>query len=52
MIKVNGRMIGTGKVGPVTARVYGEFVRVRIDRQEGSPIFPKVENPELRARNR
>ena len=52
VIKVNGRIIGTGKVGPITARIYGEFVKIRIDQEEGQPIFPEVEKPEMKARNR
>lgn len=39
VIKVNGRMIGSGKVGPVTARIYGEFAKVRISPSEGVPIY-------------
>jgi branched-chain amino acid aminotransferase len=43
VIRVNGRVIGSGKVGPVTARIYGEFVKVRSDAEEGIPIFPRIE---------
>ena len=37
--KINGRLIGTGKVGPVTARIYGEFAKIRISLSEGTPIY-------------
>jgi branched-chain amino acid aminotransferase len=50
VIKVNGRIIGTGKVGPVTARIYGEFLKVRSDTDEGTPIFPEAESPVIKAR--
>ncbi|HXQ91715.1 MAG TPA: branched-chain-amino-acid transaminase [Nitrososphaerales archaeon] len=50
VIRVNGRIIGSGKVGPVTARIYGEFVKVRSDAEEGIPIFPGIESPEIKAR--
>jgi len=50
VVKVNGRIIGTGKVGPVTARIYGEFVKVRTRPEEGSPIFVPAEGPEIRIR--
>jgi branched-chain amino acid aminotransferase len=44
VIKVNGRIIGAGKVGPVTAKIYGEFVQVRTSPEEGAPIFAPEEN--------
>jgi branched-chain amino acid aminotransferase len=43
VIKVNGRVIGSGKVGTVTALIYGEFVKVRSDPAEGVSIYPTVE---------
>jgi len=48
VVSVNGRVIGSGKVGPVTARIYGEFLKVRSSQEEGTPIFATVENPEIR----
>jgi branched-chain amino acid aminotransferase len=39
VVKVNGRVIGSGKVGPVTARIYGEFVKVRSSPNEGAQIY-------------
>lgn len=50
VVRVNGRVIGTGKVGPVTARIYGEFVKLRSDQSEGIPIYPSIESPEVRTR--
>ena len=37
--KINGRIIGSGKVGPVTARIFGEFAKIRISHSEGTPIY-------------
>jgi branched-chain amino acid aminotransferase len=51
VIKVNGRVIGSGKVGRVTAMIYGEFVKVRSDQSEGVAIFP-VESAEIKASKR
>src|SRR5207245_1257833 len=42
VIKVSGRVIGTGKVGPIAAKIYGEFLKVRTSPEEGSPIFAGV----------
>ena len=50
VIRVNGRMIGSGRVGPVTARIYGEFVKVRSNAEEGIPIFPEAGSAEIKAR--
>lgn len=50
VIKVSGRTIGSGKVGRITALIYGEFVRVRSDQSEGTLIFPRVESAEIKAR--
>jgi branched-chain amino acid aminotransferase len=44
VVKVNGRIIGTGKVGPVTAKIYGEFVKVRTSPDEGSTVFAAEKN--------
>jgi branched-chain amino acid aminotransferase len=46
VVRVNGRIIGTGKVGPVAAKIYGEFVKVRTSPEEGSPIFATDEDAE------
>ena len=40
VLKVNGRNIGTGKVGPVTARIFGEFAKVRSKTNEGTQGYP------------
>ncbi len=40
VLKVNGRNIGTGKVGPVTARICGEFAKVRSKTNEGTQVYP------------
>jgi len=50
VIRVNGRIIGSGKVGRVTALIYGEFVKVRSSQSEGVSIFPPVESAEIRAK--
>ncbi len=50
VIRVNGRVIGSGKVGRVTARIYGEFLKLRSDQTEGSVIFPRIESAEIKAR--
>jgi len=50
VVKVNGRIIGSGKVGRVTAMIYGEFVKVRSDQSEGTAIFSRVESAEIKAR--
>jgi len=50
VIKVNGRVIGGGKVGNITARIYGEFVKVRSNPSEGVPIFSRVESAEMSGR--
>lgn len=50
VIRVNGRIIGSGKVGRVTALIYGEFVKVRSSQSEGVSIFPPVENAEIKAK--
>jgi branched-chain amino acid aminotransferase len=39
VLKVNGRIIGSGKVGPVTARIFAEFTKVRSKPSEGTPIY-------------
>ena len=52
VIKVNGRVIGSGKVGKVTAKIYGEFVKMRSSPEEGVPIYPRIESTPLRARKR
>lgn len=49
VVKVNGRIIGSGKVGTVTSKIYGEFVKVRSDRSEGIPIFPLMRGVEIKA---
>jgi branched-chain amino acid aminotransferase len=49
VIVVNGRMIGRGNVGKITARIYGEFVKVRSNLSEGVPIFSHIETAEIRA---
>ena len=35
---VNGRMIGSGKMGPVTKRILEAFEKVREDPSQGAPI--------------
>jgi branched-chain amino acid aminotransferase len=40
ILKVNGRNVGSGKVGPITARIYTEFVKIRSKAIEGTPIYP------------
>jgi branched-chain amino acid aminotransferase len=51
VVKVNGRVIGTGKVGPATARIYGEFAKIRVNPSEGIPIYsePEVTHPKVRS---
>ena len=39
VLKVNGRVIGSGRVGPVTARIFGEFAKIRGEPGEGIPIL-------------
>jgi len=50
VIRVNGRVIGSGKVGQVTARIYGEFVKVRSNQSEGTIIFSRVQSAEIKTR--
>ncbi len=40
VLKINGRIIGSGKVGPVTARIYGEFSSMRARPSAGIQIYP------------
>ena len=40
--KVNGRSIDSGKVGPVTGRIYSEFAKVRSMSSEGVEICPEA----------
>ena len=47
IVKVNGRHIGNGRVGSITARIYGEFTKVRTKASEGTPIFEEARNVEL-----
>jgi branched-chain amino acid aminotransferase len=50
IVKVNGRNIGSGKVGPVTVRIFGEFAKIRGKPTEGTPIYPNQEKlAELKA---
>jgi branched-chain amino acid aminotransferase len=50
VLKVNGRNIGGGKVGSVTARIFGEFAKLRSQSKEGTPVYPDETNgDELRA---
>jgi branched-chain amino acid aminotransferase len=51
VLEVNGRVIGSGKVGVVTAKIYGQFVKVRISPEEGTPVYPALANPTVRKRN-
>jgi branched-chain amino acid aminotransferase len=50
VLKVNGRIIGSGKVGPVTMKIFSEFAKRRTRADEGTPIYPgagaTVEEPE------
>ncbi len=41
VLKVNGRNIGTGKVGPVTARIFGEFAKIRGKTNKGTMVYPE-----------
>lgn len=50
VVRVNGRVIGSGKVGAVTAKIFGEFVKLRSEQNEGIPVFPTIESAEVRAR--
>jgi branched-chain amino acid aminotransferase len=48
IFKVNGRNIGSGKIGPITARIFGEFTKIRTKPSEGTPIYlSKVDKAEL-----
>jgi branched-chain amino acid aminotransferase len=40
VLKVNGRIIGDGKVGPVTLKIFSEFAKRRTRASEGTPIYP------------
>lgn len=40
IVKVNGRSIGDGNVGPMTTRMFGEFTKVRGKPSEGTVIYP------------
>ncbi len=40
VLKVNGRSIGIGQVGPVTSRILAEFKKVRCKPSEGTVIYP------------
>jgi branched-chain amino acid aminotransferase len=40
VLKVNGRLIGNGKVGPVTMQLFSEFASRRSRPEEGTPIYP------------
>ena len=37
--KVNNRVIGSGKIGPVTKQILQEFQKVITDPNEGTPIY-------------
>jgi len=52
VVKVNGRLIGLGRVGPVTARIHGKFVKLRSEPSEGVPIFSAIQSAEVRSRKR
>jgi branched-chain amino acid aminotransferase len=39
IIRVNGRTIGNGKVGQVSARIFAEFTKIRSKASEGTPIY-------------
>jgi branched-chain amino acid aminotransferase len=52
VIKVNGRVIGFGKVGNVTAKIYGEFVKMRSSPDQGVPIFPHLESAPIKSGKR
>lgn len=41
VLKINGRVVGSGKVGPVTLRIYGEFAKIRGKPSEGVEIYPE-----------
>ncbi len=45
VLKVNGRVIGSGKVGPVTMKIFSEFTKRRTMRSEGTPIYPDEAEP-------
>ncbi len=45
VIEINWRIIGTGKVGAVTARIHGEFTKVRSKPSQGIPINPAHPQP-------
>jgi branched-chain amino acid aminotransferase len=40
VLKVNGRVIGSGEIGPITARICSEFAKIRSRPSEGIPIYP------------
>jgi branched-chain amino acid aminotransferase len=44
VLKVNGRNIGTGKVGPITARIFGEFAKIRGKANKGTMVYPARAN--------
>jgi hypothetical protein len=41
VVKISGRAIGSGKVGPVTAKIFEEFAKVRHSASEGTAIYPE-----------
>jgi branched-chain amino acid aminotransferase len=41
VLKVNGRMIGSGKVGLITMKIFSEFIKRRSMAEEGTLIFPE-----------
>jgi branched-chain amino acid aminotransferase len=51
VVRVNGRVIGSGKVGPATARIFGEFAKVRVNPSEGIPIYSEREITQAKVRS-
>src|SRR3984893_4255334 len=45
VVKVNGRIIGAGKVGTITAKICGEFVKVGQARMRGRPFSLRKKTP-------
>jgi branched-chain amino acid aminotransferase len=41
IVKISGRVIGNGNVGPITKRITEEFQKITKDPKEGVPVYPR-----------
>jgi branched-chain amino acid aminotransferase len=49
VVQVNGKAVGSGKLGPVTREVYDEFREMVLRPEEGTPVF-RAEKPRASAK--